>query len=115
AAKRKRNVADATADARAWQVLFDPARRFYEIVGVIAVLVEARRDCENVWIENDVVRWKVGSLRQQVVSARADLDLALEGVGLAFLVEGHHDGGCSVSPDQLCMTQKFFFTVFHAD
>ena len=58
---------------------------------------------------------KLGSLRQQIVSARADFDLALEGVGLAFLVERHHDGCCAVSPDQLCMTQKFFFAVFHAD
>ena len=60
AAKRKRNVADAAADARARQILFDPARRFDEIDGVIAVLVETRRDCQNVWIENDVVRWKLG-------------------------------------------------------
>ena len=115
AAKRKRNIADAAADARTWQVLFDPARRFDEIDGVIAMLVETRRDCQNVRIENDVVRGKPGLLRQQIVGARADFDLALEGVGLAFLVERHHDGGCAVSPDQLCMAQKFLFAVFQAD
>ena len=115
AAKRKRNVADAAANARTWQIFFDPARRFYEIVGVIAVLVESRRDCQNVWIENNVVCRKLCLLGQQIVSALADFDLALEGVGLAFLVERHHDGGCAVSPDQLCMPQKFLFAVFHAD
>ena len=105
----------AAADARAWQVFFDPARRFDEIDGVIAVLVETRRDCQNVWIENDVVCGKPRLLRQQIVGARADFDFALEGVGLAFLIERHHDGGCAVSPDQLCMAQKFFFAVFQAD
>ena len=43
AAKRKRNVADAAAHSRAGEVFFDPTRRFDEIDGVIAVLVEAGR------------------------------------------------------------------------
>jgi hypothetical protein len=86
-----------------------------EIDGVIAVLVETRRDCQNIWIENDIVCGKSRLLRQQIVGARADFAFALEGVGLAFLIERHHDGGCAVSPDQLCMAQKFFFAVFQAD
>ena len=115
AAKRKRNIANAAADARTWQILFDPARRFNEIEGVITVLVQTRRDCQNIWIEDNIVRWKLGPLGQQIVSARADFAFALEGVGLALLIECHHDGGCAISPDELRMVQKFFFAVFQAD
>jgi hypothetical protein len=98
-----------------WQVLLDPTRRFDEIDGVISVLVQTRRDCQDIWIENDIVRWKPGPLGQQIVSARADFGSALESVSLAFLIECHHDGGGAVSPDQLRLAQKFFFAVFQAD
>ena len=76
AAKGKRNVADAAADARAGQVRFDPARRLDEIDRVIAMLLEAGRDRQDVRIENDVVRRKAGALGQEPVGARADFDLA---------------------------------------
>ena len=79
------------------------------------MLVETCRDCQNIWIENDIVCGKPRALRQQFVGARADFAFTLEGVGLAFLIERHHDGSCAVSPDQLCMVQKFFFAVFQAD
>ena len=39
---------------RAGQILFDPTRRFDEIDGVIAVLLQAGRHGKNVGIENDV-------------------------------------------------------------
>ena len=56
AAKRKRNVAEAAAGARAGQIRLDPAHRFDEIDRVIAMLFETGRDGEDVRIENDVVR-----------------------------------------------------------
>src|SRR5204863_8208211 len=100
AAKRKLNFAAPATDARTWQILFDPARRFNEIEGVITVLVQTRRDCQNIWIEDNIGRWKLGPLRQQIVSARAAFACALEGVGLALLIACHHDGGCAISPDE---------------
>ena len=97
------------------QVRFDPARRFDEIDRVIAMLFETGRDRENVRIENDVARGKVGALRQQIVSARANFDPALEGIGLPVLVERHHDDGRAVSPDQSRLAQKFFLAVLEGD
>ena len=90
-------------------------RRFDEVDRVIAMLLQTGRDGENVRIEDDVVRRKSGPLCQKFVSARADLDLALQIVGLTPLIERHHDDGRSVAPDQLCLAQKFFFAVFQAD
>ena len=44
---------------------------------------------------------KADFLGQDPIRAAADFDLALEGVGLALLVEGHHDHGRAVAADQL--------------
>jgi hypothetical protein len=46
------------------------------------------------WIEDDVGRIERRLLDEQLVGALTDLDLALDGVGLAHLVESHdHDTG----------------------
>ena len=65
-------------------------RRLDEIDAVVVVLLDAGGDRENIRIEDDVFRREADLVHQNVVGALADLDLALEGVGLALLVEGHH-------------------------
>ena len=49
---------------------------------------------------------KARAFGQKLVGARADVDLALQIVGLALLVERHHDDRRAVSPDQLCLAQE---------
>ena len=51
-------------------------------------------------IEDDVLRREADLLGQDPVGARADLDLALDGVGLALFVEGHHHHRRAVAADQ---------------
>ena len=63
-AKGKRNVADPAAHPRTGQIGFNPAGRFDKIDGVIAMLVQAGRDRENIWIKNDIVGAEAGTLRQ---------------------------------------------------
>jgi len=43
---------------------------------------------------------------QQLVRAPADLHLALDRVGLALLVEGHHHDGGPVGPDAPCLLEE---------
>src|SRR5437588_2720208 len=107
APKGKRNVADTAADARAEQILFDPACRFNEIDRIIAVFLQTGRDRENIRIEDDVVCWKIGAFGQNLVSAHADVDLTLEIVALALFIERHHDYGCAITPDESRLAQKF--------
>ena len=66
-------------------------RRFDEVLAVVVVLLEAGGNGEHVGIEDDVRRIDAGLFGQQPIGALADLDLARDGVGLALLVEGHHD------------------------
>ena len=61
------------------------------------------------------MRWEPGVLGQQFVSACADLDLALRVVGLAALVERHHNHGRAVAPNQSRLPEKFLLAVFQAD
>src|SRR5205809_587832 len=73
------------------QVLLNPPRCLDEIDGIIIMFLHAGGDRENVGIENDVLWRKPDLLCEQVIAAPADLGLALEGVGLAALIESHHN------------------------
>ena len=64
------------------------------------VLLDAGRDREHVRVEDDVLGREAGLLDQQPVGALADRDLALDRVGLALLVEGHHDRRRAVAADR---------------
>src|SRR5438876_9648245 len=41
----------------------------------------------------------------------ADVDLALEIIGLALLIERHHNDRCAITPNQSRLSQKFAFAV----
>ena len=57
---------------------------------------------------------KPTSSTQDLVGALADLDLALERVGLALLVERHHDDGRAVAPRELRVVQELVLAFLHA-
>ena len=107
AAERERQVGHAAGDLDVRQVLPDPARRLDEIEAVGRVLLEPGRDGEDVRVEDDVLGRHADRVHEGVVAAPEDLDAALERVGLAFLVEGHHHHRCAVAarearlPDEL--------------
>ena len=115
AAEREREVADAAADLHARAGCLDDRRRLDEILRVVVVFFEAGRDREDVRIENDVGRIDAGRFGQQLVGALADLDLALDGVGLARFVERHHDHRRAVAADGLRLVQEIGFAFLEAD
>ena len=100
---------------RAGQVLFDPAGGLDEIHRVIVVLLHAGGDGQDVGVKNNVLRRKAGLLRQNFVGAGANFLAALEGVGLAALVKGHHDDGRAVAADQPGLLEEFFLAFLEAD
>ena len=113
--KRKRNVAYTAAHARAWKIFFNPARRLDEIDRIVTMLLQTSCDSQDVWVENDIVRRETGALSQEFVSPRADVDLALECIGLALLIESHHDDGRAISPNESRLPKKFFLAIFQAN
>ena len=90
-------------------------RRLDEVDRVGVVLLEPGRDRQDVRIEDDVRRIEAGALGQQRVGALADRDLALDRVGLALLVERHHDDAGAVAPDERRLLQEVVFAFLQAD
>ena len=100
AAERERDVADAAADAGMGEGFLDPRRRRDEVDGVVVVFLDPGGDGEDIGIEDDVLRRQADLVDQNLVGAGADGDLALGGVGLALLVEGHDDHRRAVAADE---------------
>ena len=55
------------------------------------------------------------SLDEQVVRASEDLDLALRGLGLALLVEGHDDDGRAVAPHRRGLLEERLLAFLQRD
>ncbi len=82
---------------------------------VTIVFLDAGGDREHVGIEDDVLGREADLFGQQFVRARADLDLALDGVGLALFVEGHHHHRRAVAAHQPRLAQEFGLAFLHRD
>ncbi len=106
AAEAEAHVGDAAGHLRVRQVRADPARRVDEVDRVVVVLVDAGGDREHVRVEHDVLGREAHAVDEQVVAAPADRRLALERVGLALLVERHHDHRGAVAAHELRLPQE---------
>ena len=93
----------------------DLARRLDEGDAVAVVLLHAGRDREDVRVEDDVFRREADLVHQDVVGARADRNLALDGVGLALLVERHHHHGGAVTAHGLGVRDEGVLALLHRD
>ena len=101
AAEAEAHVGHAARHLGAGQVLLDPARGLDEVHRVVVVFLDTGGDGEDVRVEDDVLGREAHFVDQDAVGTLADLDLALVGVGLAGLVEGHHHRGGAIATHQL--------------
>ena len=90
AAEGEGDVADPAAHLAQGQLGLDPPRGLDEGHRVVVVLLDPGGHGQDVGVEDDVLGREPHLLGQDAVGARADLDLAVHGGGLAGLVEGHH-------------------------
>ena len=115
AAKRERDVGKASRDEGAGQPLLDEAGRLDEVGGIGAVLLHARRDREDVGIEDDVLGQETRVPHEQPVRALADRDAPFDGVRLAVLVEGHDHHRRAVTMGAAGLLEKLPGAVLEAD
>ena len=109
------NVRDATADLGVREGLLDQGGRLEEIDRVVVMLLDARRDSEDVRIEDDVLGGEVGLRGEELVGAGADADLFVAGGGLALFVEGHHDRRGAVAADEAGAAEELVLAVLERD
>ncbi|CAD0340739.1 hypothetical protein CFBP8129_27570 [Xanthomonas hortorum pv. gardneri] len=108
AAERKRHIGNAAGNMAMRQRALDLPGGFDEVHRVVVVLLDTGGHGKDIRVEDDVFRRKSHLLGQHLVGARADLDLARTGVGLAHFIEGHHHCGGAIAQhlarlfDELC-------------
>ena len=79
------------------------------------MLLDPRRDGEHVRVEDDVLRREADLVDEQPVGALADRDLALDGLGLALLVERHHDDAGAVAADDARLLEERLLAFLERD
>ena len=115
ATEREADVGHAAAHEGSRQLGLDPAGRIDVGRGVRGVRLDAGGDGEDVRVEDDVLRLIARLGDKQVVGTAGDRDLAFDRVGLALLVEGHHDDGGAVAADEPRLAEELGLAFLHAD
>ena len=113
--KRKGNIADAAAYFGAHQVLLDPFGGADEINRVIVVLVNSRGHGQHVRIKNDILGRKSGVQDENAIGTLTHLDLSLEGIRLALIIESHHHDRRAVAPHQARLFAELLFAFLERD
>ncbi len=115
AAEGKGEVRHPARDMGMRQVRLDPARRIDEVDGVVGVLPDPGGDGEAVGIEDNVLRREPNLVDEDPIGPPGDVDLPLIGVGLALLVEGHHDDDGAVAAHLPRHLAEGGLALFHRD
>ena len=115
ASERERQIGDATGDVDVGQLVGDQLDGFEEVEAVAVVLVDASGDGKDVGVDDDVVGREADLVDQQVVCPPGDRHLALDRVGLADFVEGHHDHRCAIVEARASLGQERLFALLHRD
>ena len=95
------------------QIVFDPARGFDEVHGVVVVLLNACADGEDVRIENDVLRREADFIHQNAIRAFANANFVRARRRLALLIERHHDDRRAIFKNLACVIAKLRFAFLH--
>ena len=111
AAEGEGEVGDPAAHQGKGAALLDEAGRLDEVSGVVGVLLDAGADGQDVRVEDDVLGREVDPFGEKRVGALTDLHLAVDAVGLALLVEGHHHHARSVSAQQPRLGQEILLAL----
>ncbi len=93
----------------------DFPRRLNEIDAVIVMFFDARRDRENIRVEDDILRRKADRLRQDFIGTRGNLDFALERIRLALLIERHDQRQRRITVDELGVFDERFLAFLQGD
>ncbi len=115
AAEREREIAHASADLCAREILLNPTGCVDKVECVSVVPLDAGRHGEDVRVENDVDGVESDRIDENTVCAAANSNATLERVGLTLFVERHNDHGGTHRLDKARMFDKRRFALFEAD
>ena len=114
-AERERQVRDPARDERARAALLQERDRVDERLREGGVLLDPGGDGEDVRVEDHVLRREPRLVDEQVVRPTEDLDLPLDRVGLAALVERHDDDRRPEAADHARLLEKRLLALLQRD
>ena len=112
ATERERDIGNTTRNLRTRKVFLDPTRRVDEVQCVVVVLLDTRRNRQDIGIENDVVLIETDLIHQNPISPFTNPDLLIIGRRLAFFVKRHHHHSRAVFHDMSGIILKSLFPLF---
>ncbi len=115
ATEREGHVADAADHVGVGAGLLDLGAGLDEGQSVEVVLLDAGGHRQHVGVEDDVLGREAHLVHQDAVGPRAHGHLALQGVGLTVLVEGHADRGRAVAAHQTGSALELQLAVLETD
>ena len=115
AAEREREIAHASADLCAGEILLNPTGCVDKVECISVVPLDAGRHGEDVRVENDVVGVETDRIDEKTVCAAANCDAAVERIGLALFVERHNDHCRTHRLDKARVVDKRRFALFETD
>ena len=115
AAERERKVRHATRHVRRREAPSKLGGGLDEIEPVAVVFGDPGGDGEDVRVEDDVLGREVELGGQQLERPCGDVDLASQRVGLAVLVERHHDHRGAVVAAHTRLSEELIDTLLHRD
>ena len=115
AAERERQIGNAARYVHMRQRLADNARAFDECDAVAIMLLDPGRNREHIRIEDDILRREADLFGEELVGLGADLDFALERIGLPEFVERHHHDGGPIGAADSRLIEKGFLALLHRD
>mmetsp|Transcript_911 Transcript_911/g.1852 ORF Transcript_911/g.1852 Transcript_911/m.1852 type:complete len:226 (+) Transcript_911:158-835(+) len=96
----KREVGDSSTNFHIRALLLDLLGGIDEVNTIVVVLFEPCPNSQDIGIKDDILRWEMYLLHQNVIGALANADLVLLCCCLTFFVKSHHHNCCSVLPQQ---------------
>ena len=79
------------------------------------MLIDSRRNSQDVWVENDVITIESDLIHQDPVGSLANSNLFLIGCRLSILVEGHHHDRRAVAHDVPRLVLEILLALFQRD
>ena len=115
AAEREAHIRHAAGRPHTRQLRLEAPDALEERVGVVRVLLDARRDGEDVRVEDDVLVREADLLGEQPMCALENVKPPAYGVSLAPFVERHHDDARAVALTEPRLAQELLLALLERD
>ena len=115
ASEGERYVGETSASAATRAAFFDFLDGIDEVHSIVIMFLHTSGDCEDIKVEDDILRIHADLFGQNLKGALGDADFFVFRRSLSFLVKGHDDNGGSVAHNFFGLSLELVFAPFETD